>query len=69
MSAPAGPLPVSLDEWLSAAGADMDEYAQAACTVSRWLARYDGSQEAMIALVDGLRSGATFADLVGQVDG
>jgi hypothetical protein len=63
---PDGPLPVSLDEWLTAAGANANEYAQAACAVSRWLAEYDGSRQAITALVDGLRYGRTFADIVGR---
>jgi hypothetical protein len=62
---PDGPPPVSLAEWLAAAGANANEYAQAACSVSRWLAGYDGSQQAITALVDGLHSGTPFADFVG----
>jgi hypothetical protein len=36
-----GPLPETLDDWLRAAGADAQVYAQAACAVSRWTARND----------------------------
>lgn len=39
--APAGPLPETLGDWLRAAGADAQVYAQAACAVSRWTATHD----------------------------
>jgi hypothetical protein len=39
--APAGPLPETLDDWLRAAGADVQVYAQAACAVSRLTAGND----------------------------
>jgi hypothetical protein len=61
---PDGPLPVSLDDWLTAASADADEYAKAACAVSRWLADYGSPREATTTLVDRLRSGETFTDVV-----
>lgn len=61
---PDGPLPDSLDEWLEAANADADVYAEAACEVSRWLAGHDSPRAATTHLVAGLRSGAGFADLV-----
>jgi hypothetical protein len=38
---PAGPLPETLGDWLSAASADARVYAQAACAVSRWSAMHD----------------------------
>jgi hypothetical protein len=38
---PAGPLPDTLDGWLTAASADAQVYAQAACAVSRWAAGHD----------------------------
>jgi len=38
---PAGPLPETLGDWLGAASADAQVYAQAACAVSRWTARND----------------------------
>jgi hypothetical protein len=38
---PAGPLPESLGDWLRAAGADPQVYAQAGCAVSRLLAGHD----------------------------
>jgi hypothetical protein len=38
---PAGPLPDTLDGWLTAATADAQVYAQAACAVSRWTAAHD----------------------------
>ncbi|MEV0995292.1 hypothetical protein [Nonomuraea sp. NPDC050202] len=34
---PSGPLPVTLDEWLSAASKDAGTYAESACQVTRWL--------------------------------
>ena len=39
--APTGPLPETLDDWLRAAGADVQVYAQAACAVTRWTAWND----------------------------
>jgi hypothetical protein len=39
--APTGPLPETLDDWLRAASADVQVYAQAACAVSRWTAWND----------------------------
>jgi hypothetical protein len=60
----ARPLPASLDEWVKAASTDADEYAEAACEVSRWLAKYDMPQQATAQLVEGLRSGASFSSLV-----
>ena len=53
--APTGPLPQSLDDWLRAAGADADVYAQAACRVSRWTAWHD-----LNGLVADLAAGGTF---------
>ena len=38
---PAWPLPDTLDGWLTAASADAQVYAQAACAVSRWTATND----------------------------
>jgi hypothetical protein len=38
---PAGPLPGTLADWLRAAGADRQVYAQAACAVSRWTVTHD----------------------------
>jgi hypothetical protein len=38
---PAGPLPETLADWLRAASADAQVYAQAACAVSRWTAAHD----------------------------
>ncbi|OZM81856.1 hypothetical protein [Pseudonocardia sp. MH-G8] len=38
---PAGPLPETLGDWLHAAGADPQVYAQAGCAVSRLLATHD----------------------------
>jgi hypothetical protein len=52
---PAGPLPETLDDWLRAAGADAQVYAQAACAVSRWTARND-----VQALIADLAAGGTF---------
>jgi hypothetical protein len=53
--APTGPLPQSLDDWLRAAGADADVYAQAACRVSRWTAWHD-----LHGLIADLAAGGTF---------
>ncbi|WP_232665167.1 hypothetical protein [Pseudonocardia sp. TRM90224] len=55
---PAGPLPSTLPEWLRAASADPQVYAQAACRVSRWAATND-----VRALVAGLADGAPFPDI------
>ncbi len=35
-------------------------------SLAEWLGKYDGSRQALTALVDGLRSGRTFADVVGH---
>jgi hypothetical protein len=47
--APSGPLPESLGDWLRAAGADRQVYAQAGCAVSRLLAVHD--VHALVALL------------------
>jgi hypothetical protein len=52
---PAGPLPVTLDDWLRAARADARVYAQAACAVSRWTAEHD-----LRALIEDLAAGGAF---------
>ncbi|BBG04718.1 MULTISPECIES: hypothetical protein [Pseudonocardia] len=53
-----------MDEWLAAASADVEVYAEAACEVSRWLADHDTPRQATAHLVEGLRSGASFTGLV-----
>ena len=53
--APTGPLPETLGDWLRAAGADAQVYAQAACAVSRWSAAND-----LHALIADLASGGAF---------
>ena len=61
---PDGPLPVTLEQWLGAAGADAGTYAEAACQVSRWLSGHDSSRSATGELVEGLTAGRPFHDLV-----
>lgn len=61
---PDGPLPVSLDEWLRAASADVEEYAKAACAVSNWLAKYDSPAQAMGHLIDRLGNGASLVSVL-----
>lgn len=52
---PTGPLPETLDDWLRAASADVQVYAQAACAVSRWTAWND-----LHVLIADLAAGGTF---------
>ncbi|MQA80284.1 MAG: hypothetical protein GEV10_17675 [Streptosporangiales bacterium] len=60
---PGRDLPVTLDEWLHAAGNDADVYARSACRVSRWVDA-NGGPRAVLDLVDRLQSGERFADVV-----
>ncbi|GIH60532.1 hypothetical protein [Microbispora siamensis] len=52
-------LPVTLDAWLRAAGADQRTYAKAACRVSRWVTA-NGGPHAVLDLVRRLNAGETF---------
>ncbi len=52
-------LPVTLDAWLRAAGADRRTYAKAACRVSRWVTA-NGGPHAVLDLVRRLNAGETF---------
>ncbi|SBT40466.1 hypothetical protein [Micromonospora auratinigra] len=61
-SAP-GPLPRTHPQWLAAATADEQVYARAACRVFRWTAARGGDR-AVLDLVDRLRRGERFTDLV-----
>lgn len=61
---PDGPLPVSLEDWLRAASANADVYAEAACAVSEWLVRYESPEQATGHLIDRLREGESFASLL-----
>ena len=54
------PLPVTLSEWLTAAGADEQTYAKAACRVSRWLSTH-GDRAALPDLIARLDRGEPFA--------
>ena len=56
-------LPETLDAWLSAAGADEQIYAKAACRVSRWADRHGGPQ-AVLDLIDSLNRGEPFTATV-----
>jgi hypothetical protein len=57
-------LPATLDAWLSAARADVQVYAQAACRVTRWVDAHGGNR-AVTDLIDRLRRGERFAAVVG----
>ncbi|MEV0150225.1 MULTISPECIES: hypothetical protein [unclassified Nonomuraea] len=57
---PAGPLPVTLEEWLAAASKDVTTYAQSACQVNRWL-RANGDRQGLMSLIGRLNTGASFA--------
>lgn len=60
---PAGPLPVTLDEWLAAAGKDVTTYAKSACQVSRWL-RANGDGAGLRSLIERLNAGEEFTSIV-----
>ncbi|ANY06336.1 hypothetical protein [Pseudonocardia sp. HH130630-07] len=64
LAEPDGPPPVTLAEWLRAAGADADEYARAACAVNRWMAPYGSSRAATSDLVARLTAGEPFTAVV-----
>ncbi|MEV4297940.1 hypothetical protein [Microbispora rosea] len=55
-------LPVTLDAWLRAAGADQRAYAKAACRVSRWVTA-NGGPHAVLDLVRRLNAGETFGSV------
>ncbi|KAA9380562.1 hypothetical protein F5972_05355 [Microbispora cellulosiformans] len=59
------PLPVTLDAWLRAAGADRNTYAQAACRVSRWVTA-NGGPHVVLDLVRRLNEGETFGAVTGM---
>ncbi len=59
--APTGPMPETLDDWLRAAGADVQVYAQAACAVSRWTAWND-----LHVLIADLAADGSFPALISQ---
>ncbi|GAB3159176.1 hypothetical protein GCM10027161_65800 [Microbispora hainanensis] len=52
-------LPVTLDAWSRAAGADVRTYAKAACRVSRWVTA-NGGPHTVLDLVRRLNAGETF---------
>ncbi|MBB3732487.1 hypothetical protein [Nonomuraea dietziae] len=56
------PLPVMLEDWLRAASADPQLYAEAACQVSRW-AGTNGRKEAVRTLIERLSTGQAFPDI------
>ncbi|GAA3230497.1 hypothetical protein [Nonomuraea helvata] len=58
------PLPVTLDDWLRAASADPQVYAEAACQVSRWVEK-NGGNEAVRTLIERLSAGQPFPDIQG----
>jgi hypothetical protein len=60
---PSGPLPVTLDEWLSAASKDAGTYAESACQVTRWL-RDNGGRAGLLSLIERLNTGTPFTALV-----
>ncbi|MEV0389834.1 hypothetical protein [Nonomuraea sp. NPDC050643] len=60
---PTAPLPVTLEQWLSAASKDANTYAKAACQVSRWLHDNQG-RTGLMSLIDRLNAGAPFTSIV-----
>lgn len=60
---PGTDLPVTLDEWLSAAGDDPDVYAGSACKVSRWVDA-NGGPSAVRDLVRRMKDGEDFTAIV-----
>ncbi|NJP88999.1 hypothetical protein HCN51_05960 [Nonomuraea sp. FMUSA5-5] len=63
LASPSGPLPATLDEWLSTASKDANTYAKSACQVSRWL-HANGDRTGLLSLIEHLNTGAPFASLV-----
>ncbi|MGP4097438.1 hypothetical protein [Nonomuraea sp. KM90] len=63
LTEPSGPLPTTLEEWLTAASKDAGTYAKSACQVSRWL--HDNGQSAgLLTLIDRLNAGEPFTAIV-----
>ncbi|MBN6051122.1 hypothetical protein JYK22_04180, partial [Nonomuraea sp. RK-328] len=60
---PTGPLPVTLEEWLAAAGRDATTYAKSACQVHRWLSS-NGDRQGLLSLIERLNAGGSFASQV-----
>ncbi|GAA3153186.1 hypothetical protein GCM10010486_18760 [Nonomuraea roseoviolacea subsp. carminata] len=60
---PTGPLPVTLEQWLAAAGKDATTYAKSACQVHRWLRSHDDRQ-GLLTLIQRLNAGGSFASEV-----
>ncbi|GAA2284442.1 hypothetical protein GCM10010149_32380 [Nonomuraea roseoviolacea subsp. roseoviolacea] len=60
---PTGPLPVTLEQWLAAAGKDATTYAKSACQVHRWLRSHDDRQ-GLLTLIERLNAGGSFASEV-----
>ncbi|MFC7329174.1 hypothetical protein [Marinactinospora rubrisoli] len=58
-----GPLPETLQEWLTAADADPGVYAAAACRVHRWV-EANGGHDAVRDLTGRLAAGERFGDIV-----
>ncbi|MFC4012118.1 hypothetical protein ACFOY2_33125 [Nonomuraea purpurea] len=56
------PLPATLDDWLRAASANPQVYAEAACQVSRW-AGTNGGKEALLTLIERVSTGQAFPDM------
>ncbi|MFC5829448.1 hypothetical protein [Nonomuraea insulae] len=63
LATPSGPLPTTLDEWLTAATKDANTYAKSACQVTRWL-RDNGDHTALLSLIDRLNAGESFTSIV-----
>ncbi|MER6948556.1 hypothetical protein ABT294_31510 [Nonomuraea sp. NPDC000554] len=63
LAEPGASLPITLDEWLHAAGTDASTYAKAACGVSRWL-RSNGDRDGLLKLIDRLNAGESFDSMV-----
>jgi hypothetical protein len=58
-TAPDGPMPERLKDWVKAAGSDHMLYARAACRVLRWTQR-NGGHEAVLRLIDRINQGEAF---------
>jgi hypothetical protein len=58
-TAPDGPMPERLKEWVKAASSDHMLYARAACRVLRWTQR-NGGHEAVLRLIDRINQGEAF---------
>ncbi|WP_336215115.1 hypothetical protein [Nonomuraea sp. LPB2021202275-12-8] len=63
LTEPSEPLPVTLEDWLRAAGQDPATYAKSACQVSRWLDQ-NGDRAGLRTLIHRLNNGEPFTTMV-----